>query len=81
MLDATERKVLAACAFVAALLCAFPRDFVSAGIATSMAVILYGYHLYASRTEERNPPTVQSSPVQPESDGRDTDKNGTPADP
>jgi hypothetical protein len=82
MPDATERKVLAASAFIAALML-FPLggritqakqllERVSALSALALAALLFAYHLWASRREaeaEVTPPPTTEAAAQPTADG------------
>lgn len=51
MLDATERKTLAASAFVAGCLLAGPKQFVAAGTSWVLAALLFAWHLLLARKE------------------------------
>jgi membrane protein implicated in regulation of membrane protease activity len=51
MLDATERRVLSACAFTAGCLLLLPRQWVSAGVAFALALGIFVWHVARSRKE------------------------------
>jgi len=56
MPDATERKVLASSAFVAGCLLLAPGQHAAAGVAMSLAAVLFAWHLMRSREEDRGGP-------------------------
>lgn len=51
MPDAKERMALVLCAFVAACILLAPRQWVSAGIAFAISVVLLAWHLLRLRAE------------------------------
>lgn len=52
MPDATERKALALCAFVAACIAMAPMEFVSGGVLLLTSLILFLGHLWVTGREE-----------------------------
>jgi membrane protein implicated in regulation of membrane protease activity len=63
MLDPTERKVLAASAFVAGCLLLLPRQWASAGIAFALFIGLLAWHLARSKKETGAAPPAAPPPA------------------
>lgn len=63
MLDPTERKALAASAFVAGCLLLLPRQWVSAGLAFALSIALLAWHLTRSKKEGGAAPPAPPPPA------------------